>query len=159
MIDRFDRSPRSSWRARDPRAPPRHHHASVGVRAILARFVVVDKMRVLAWVRPQTVPGSRGVEVGGPPGAHSTPRVKSPKRERRTTRSTRCSPLISGVGSSSHAHLFFDVNLYLNLLVDGFCAAILNITIFPFAPETLIVLDCFLFPFSDALALKKTVFL
>lgn len=38
--------------------------ASVGVRASLARFVVVFGSRVLVRARPQTVPGSRGVEVG-----------------------------------------------------------------------------------------------
>ena len=37
---------------------------SVGVRAILARFVVVNQVRKPAPTRPQTVPGSRGVEVG-----------------------------------------------------------------------------------------------
>jgi hypothetical protein len=37
--------------------------ASVGVRAILARFVVVVQVREAAPTRPQTVPGSRGVKV------------------------------------------------------------------------------------------------
>jgi len=35
----------------------------VGVRAILARFVVTTFARDVEPTRPQTVPGSRGVEV------------------------------------------------------------------------------------------------
>ena len=39
--------------------------AGAGVHAILAQFVASLVSREVAPTRPQTVPGSRGVEVGG----------------------------------------------------------------------------------------------